>query len=167
MCDVLDTPLGLSLGLMPQTSLSDHADRRRPLAQNAVSGAHAPDFVERTARPGAPVRRGSLSLGLMPQTSLSELDVGLLCQIVAPVSGAHAPDFVERCSTTDNSTRGQAAVSGAHAPDFVERTWANHDAPSLTSVSGAHAPDFVERQHNVTNQRLPKTCLWGSCPRLR
>ena len=62
----------LSLGFMPQTSLSVPAPTPRVGCLRPVSGVHAPDFVERCenaahADPPAPA-----------------------------VSGVHAPDFVER-----------------------------------------------------------------------
>ena len=158
----------LSLGLMPQTSLSgpipvrrlgpvlavsgahapDFVERKSRTAQttpwwNAVSGAHAPDFVERLARSGMSGSMSTLSLGLMPQTSLSAQQAGEFGRFLGrTVSGAHAPDFVERCPWPTVPT---------HSP----------------SVSGAHAPDFVERTREMSGRSCPTNCLWGSCPRLR
>ena len=62
----------LSLGFIPQTSLSAEDARRSSAAAGpAVSGVHTPDFVERRV-------------------------AGILPLHVRPVSGVHTPDFVER-----------------------------------------------------------------------
>ena len=57
---------GLSLGFMPQTSLSVHGDGQGGARTPAVSGVHAPDFVERTAVRGGCQTSQLLSLGFMP-----------------------------------------------------------------------------------------------------
>ena len=134
----------LSLGFMPQTSLS--------------------------VQPGQHRTRGvPLSLGFGPQTSLSGVPAGNVLFLGRPVSGVYALDFVERSVPCDPATTG-LPVSGVWAPDFVERGgacrslrtgwWTVSGVSPQTSlsvyntfrqergscpVSGVWAPDFVER----------------------
>ena len=68
---IITINIGLSLGLMPQTSLSGESAHCVPPATPTVSGAHAPDFVERLGLMEHGQAEQALSLGLMPQTSLS------------------------------------------------------------------------------------------------
>ena len=144
-------PHWLSLGFMPQTSLSEDLGTT-PTCPDAfaVSGVHAPDFVERTPRYGA----------------------GRAAQARRSVSGVHAPDFVERRFWTAQLTRvillslgfmPQTSLSAAARPRRSRPHWlslgfmpqtslsdynpgpADTSTPWSRSVSGVHAPDFVER----------------------
>ena len=186
----------------------------------AVSGVHAPDFVERT-RSSRPWRcwwplslgfmpqtslsdrsggdcphlpAGHLSLGFMPQTSLSGCRPRYLLQPLRPVSGVHAPDFVERIGygpggeppitllslgghapdfVERGSTARQSVISttlslGYYPPDFVERRFGSaRDGAPGSSVSGVHTPDFVEWGPWSGVPHWCQCCLWGTHPRLR
>ena len=86
----------LSLGFMPQTSLSV-GPQPQPLhlPENLSLG-----FMPQTSLSGEEnacyAKKTLLSLGFMPQTSLSVQCVAPGIPAKFPVSGVHAPDFVER-----------------------------------------------------------------------
>ena len=106
-------PKTLSLGFMPQTSLSEAVGILRRSGLYAVSGVHAPDFVERAEARIWCGPEQVLSLGFMPQTSLSAPPAGRRQRLDHPVSGVHAPDFVERAVSGQGASQRPSCLWGS------------------------------------------------------
>ena len=157
----------LSLGFMPQTSLSGidrPADRHPP---TPVSGVHAPDFVERRRGWKRPPTSGALSLGFMPQTSLSGVPPerhrlgGVLSLGFMPQTSLSVRNRSSLSWNTSELSLGFMPQTSLSGPAFGSPL-----APPVNLSLGFMPQTSLSGPLPVSG-RIGTICLWGSCPRLR